>query len=453
MRGVEWGADGSEMAVFAVSPAIRDTMNWTCVREPEGYNKTTQLIESKERRSSLELFPEPRDRVSRKVGVLPSQEIRELISNGRVSAQAEFREEQIQPASIDLRLGKVAHRVVASFLPGCDTTIATRIRALQLEEIDLSNPAILQKDHVYVVPLLEHLSLPSDMSGKANPKSTTGRLDIFTRLMTEGEGEFEYVRAGYRGDLYVEIVPRTFPIVVKTGTKLNQLRFWRGKPERDDMNLRSLDRKHSLVYYEDLSSAEANSREGGPRVFPAQASIENGLRVSVDLGGEGNAPVAYRAKQSTPPIDLSKVGAYEPSEYWEAIVAPSMRRLVLRPGEFYLLASRERVGIPPGYAAEMEQYDPSLGEFSVHYAGFFDPGFGFGPDGEIKGTRAVLEVRAHEVPILLEHKQIVGRLNYYKMANAPEKVYGQGIGSSYQQQGLALSKQFKAGATVAAALP
>jgi dCTP deaminase len=264
--------------------------------------------------------------------------------------------------------------------------------------------------------------------------------------MTEGGGEFVQVLCGYRGELYLEIVPRTVSVLVATGTKLNQLRFWRGEPQRDDDDLRNLDRKHRLVYYDDSTSSERNEDDAAARVVPARASIGGGLRLSVDLRGsegQGQSTVAYRARQDTAPIDLSKVGAYDPATYWEQIVNPRFDRLVLQPGDFYLLASRERVGVPPGYAAEMEQYDPSLGEFSVHYAGFFDPGFGFGADGEIKGTRAVLEVRAHEVPILLEDQQTVGRLNYYKMANVPEKIYGQVIGSSYQQQGLELSKQFR----------
>ena len=371
----------------------------------------------------LGLFADIEEQGSRKTGILPSQEIRELIGNGSISAEMEISEDQIQPASIDLRLGRLAYRVEASFLPSRNSPISAKIRALQVEKIDLRESAVLNKGEVFIVPLLERLYLPSDMSGKANPKSTTGRLDVFTRLMTDGEGDFEEVRPGYRGDLYVEIVPRTFSIVVKTGTKLNQLRFWRGNPERDDEALRSLDRRRSLVYYEDVSNVDWTPEDNGTRVVPGRASIGRGLRFSVDLrGSEGQGIVAYRAKQGTSAIDLSKVGAYDPEEYWEGIANPPMQRLVLRPGDFYLLASRERVGVPPGYAAEMEQYDPSLGEFSIHYAGFFDPGFGFGADGEIRGTRAVLEVRAHEVPILLEDKQIVGRLNYYKMANPPEKV-------------------------------
>jgi dCTP deaminase len=391
----------------------------------------------------LGLFSRKAELDSRKQGILPSQEIRELISNGKICASTEIAENQIQPASIDLRLGKVAYRVEASFLPST-TPISAKIRSLQIEEIDLTRPALLSKGNVFIVPLIERLVLPADLSGKANPKSTTGRLDIFTRLMTEGGAEFEQVLCGYRGDLYLEIVPRTFSVLVAMGTKLNQLRFWRGDPQRDDDDLRNLDRKHSLVYYDDSTNSKRNDDDVAARVVPARASIGGGLRLSVDLrGSEGQSTVAYRARQDTAPIDLSKVGAYDPATYWEQIVNPRFDRLVLQPGDFYLLASRERVGVPPGYAAEMEQYDPSLGEFSVHYAGFFDPGFGFGADGEIKGTRAVLEVRAHEVPILLEDQQTVGRLNYYKMANVPEKIYGQVIGSSYQQQGLALSKQFR----------
>lgn len=389
------------------------------------------------------LFSTAMEPDSQKSGVLPSQEIRELISNGKVRAIAEIDGDQIQPASIDLRLGRVAYRVEASFLPG-RLPISAKIRSLLVQEVDLSEPALLTKGSVYIAPLLESLALPTNMSGKANPKSTTGRLDIFTRLMTEGGGEFEQVPSGYSGNLYVEIVPRTFSVVVRAGTKLNQLRFWRGNPQRDDDELRSLAKKHALVHYDEASHSDENGEDFEMRVVPAHASIRGGLRVTVNLHGvEGDGAVAYRALKDTPPIDLSKVAAYDASDYWECITNPRLDRLVLQPGDFYLLASKERVGVPSGYAAEMEQYDPSLGEFSVHYAGFFDPAFGFGSNGEIKGTRAVLEVRAHEVPILLEDRQTVGRLNYYRMASVPEKLYGVGIGSSYQQQGLTLSKQFR----------
>ncbi len=369
--------------------------------------------------------PEPR-----KTGILPSQEIRELIGNGKIRSRAEISDDQIQPATIDLRLGDIAYRVRASFLPSRDSLIGPKIRELKLEEIDLRQSALLRPGNVFIAPLIEYLALPPDMSGKANPKSTTGRLDIFTRLMTEGSATFEVVSEGYSGDLYVEIVPRTFPIIVRAGTKLNQLRFFRGNPQSDDEQLRKLAQRKPLIYYENGDA-------------PSKAVIREGVRLSIDLKGESESIVAYKAKKARSPIDLAKVGAYDVAEFWEPIQSGNSRSLVLDPGDFYLLASKERIGVPPEWAAEMESYDPSIGEFTVHYAGFFDPGFGYGTSGEIRGTKAVLEVRAHEVPILLEDGQEVGRLNYLKMAACPDKVYGQGIGSSYQQQGLALSKQFK----------
>jgi dCTP deaminase len=381
---------------------------------------------------------------TRRQGILPSQEIRELIRNGKICSVEDIAEDQIQPASIDLRLGRVAYRVEASFLPNRTSTISAKIRALQLDMIDLTEPALLTRGHVFIIPLVESLALPRNVSGKANPKSTTGRLDIFTRLMTDGSSEFEQIPSGYSGDLYVEVVPRTFPIIVRAGTKLNQLRFWRGDPLRDDDSLRNIDRRQKLVYYDNGDGSPQSHDDAAMRIVSMPATIGGGLRLTVDLrGADSQSIVAFRARNRTQAIDLSKVGTYEPADYWEPLNRSRSDRLVLQPGDFYLLASKERLGVPPDHAAEMEQYDPSLGEFSVHYAGFFDPGFGFGVGGEIKGTRAVLEVRAHEVPILLEDGQTVGRVNYYRMADVPEKLYGQGIGSSYQGQGLSLSKQFK----------
>jgi dCTP deaminase len=367
----------------------------------------------------------------RRAGILPSQEIRELIRSGKIRSSTEISDDQIQPASLDLRLGNVAYQVRASFLPRAKSVIGPKIKELQVDEIDLRQPALLHTGKVYIVPLIESLALPPDVSGKANPKSTTGRLDVFTRLMTEAGAAFEVVPEGYSGGLYVEIVPRTFSIIVRAGTKLNQLRFFRGDPQSDDEDLHRLAQKGRLVYYEN----------GGARIAPI---ISEGVRLSIDLWGEADSIVAYRAKGTKSPIDLAKIGAYDVAEFWEPIRTRTlMGSLVLEPGQFYLLGSKERVGVPPTWAAEMEAYDPSIGEFTVHYAGFFDPGFGFGGSGEIKGTKAVLEVRAHEVPVLLEDGQQVGRLNYLKMAERPDKVYGQGIGSSYQEQGLALSRHFK----------
>lgn len=380
----------------------------------------------------MELFrPDSTRPGARRSGILPAQEIRELIDNGKVRSPKPIFEDQIQPASIDLRLGSKAYRVLASFFPSKRSLIGPKIREISLDEIDLTAGAVLNPDNVYIVPVMEYLSLPADVSGVANPKSTTGRLDVFTRLMAEGQPQFEHVPRGYVGDLYVEIVPRSFPIIVSTGTKLNQLRFVRGDSDVGDEQLRKMAQKRPLVY----------TGNGGS---PKKPTLDRGLWVDVDLAGVADQTiVGYRAKKGPQPIDLSKVRAYTVSDFWEALEASSLRgSLIIKPGEFYLLASKSPVCVPPEYAAEMVAYDQSAGEFTVHYAGFFDPGFGFGTSGEIEGTRAVLEVRAHEIPIQLEDGQEVGRLEYHWMAQRPSKIYGQDIGSSYQRQGLALSKQF-----------
>ncbi len=377
----------------------------------------------------LNLFGQTQRVPRRKKGILPSQEIEELIRNGKIRSNSEITPDQIQPASMDLRLGDKVHRVEASFLPGQDSLIAPTIRSLQLEEIDVSRPTLLQPNNVYIGRVMESLELPRDMAGRANPKSTTGRLDIFTRLLTEHEPTFEMVPKGYSGDLYVEIFPRTFPIIVQAGTRLNQIRFFRGESESDDEQLRKTAQKRPLVY-----------ENGGN---PDKPVIKEGLRLTLDLSSQDDV-VAYRAIKTETPIDLSQIAAYEAETFWQPFTASELKgRLVLKPGDFYLLASKERVSIPLDFAAEMESYDPSIGEFTVHYAGFFDPGFGFGLDAEIKGTTAVLEVRAHELPIMLEDEREVGRLRYYKMSEEPKKIYGIHIGSSYQRQRLSLPKQFK----------
>jgi dCTP deaminase len=376
------------------------------------------------------LFPDfpATDELQHTTGVLPSQTIRRLIASGRISSSIEITEDQIQPASIDLRLGPIGYRVRASFLPGRYSSVARKIRDLQISEIDLTKPTVLEKGCVYIVQLLEELHLASDTVVKANPKSTTGRLDVFTRLITDYGTEFEWVPKGYTGKLYAEIVSRTFAVTVVMGTKLNQLRFIRGTPPSTDRMLQELDEKETLVYENEDS--------------PAIANIDQGLRISVDLGGAGNDIVAYRAKQNAPAIDLSKKNFYEPSEFWEATHAPGRNGMILQPGDFYLLSSREKIRVPPTFAAELVPYDPSMGELRIHYAGFFDPGFGYGLS-DILGSKAVLEVRAHEVPVFMEDKQIIGRLIYGRMMAQPERVYGASIGSNYQQQGSMLSKQFQ----------
>jgi dCTP deaminase len=379
--------------------------------------------------SELELFPDLDQQVRvYRTGILPSQEIRRLIALSHVMADPAIVEDQIQPASLDLRLGAVAYRVRASFLPSPERPVTKQIAELSMHMIDLSTPAVLERDCVYIIPLLEELHLPILYSGRANPKSSTGRVDVFTRVITEYGSEFESIPAGYNGKLYLEVAPRTFSVVVRFASRLSQIRFVRGKSVPSDAQMQELHQNEALAYREDD--------------VPANPTFANGLWISVSLSGELSEIVGYRARLHAPVIDLEKIAYYDTDEYWEPIRAGRRNQVILNPGDFYILGSKEKVSVPPGFAAEMVGYDPSVGEFRVHYAGFFDPGFGYGAANS-RGTRAVLEVRSHEVPFLLEDGQRVGRLNFERLLTQPDKLYGAPIGSSYQQQKLTLSKHFK----------
>lgn len=367
---------------------------------------------------------------ARTTGILPSQDISNLIAQGNIRATPSINPDHVQPASLDLRLGDIAHRVRASFLPGPNATVADKIKELRMARVDLTGAPVFEKDCVYIVPLVEELNLPPNISGRANPKSTTGRLDIFTRLITDYGTEFDSVPAGYKGKLYAEVVSRTFTVALRAGMRLSQLRFVQGSPRSGDSTIKGLEQEEPLVYMDDEET-------------PGRAQFQRGLRITVNLeASEPGEIIAYRAKRYAPIIELDRVGFYPSEEFWEVRHQNANKNLILEPGDFYILASRERVRVPPDFAAEMVPFDPSDGEFRIHYAGFFDPGFGYG-SSEIKGTRAVLEVRAHEVPFLIEHGQLVGRLNYMHLLTRPKKIYGTNIGSSYQHQALTLSKQFK----------
>lgn len=355
-------------------------------------------------------------------GILPASTIKRYCADGLIRLERPLDEDQVQPASLDLRLGKWAYRVRASFLPGPKFTVAQRLQTLVLHKIDLSQGAVLETNCVYIVPLLESLNLPKGVSAAANPKSSTGRLDIFTRVIADHAQEFDNVPEAYEGPLYAEISPRTFSILARTGSRLSQIRFRAGASLASDAIIRELHAKEGLI------------AEG-------EVNIDNGLALTVDLTGiDPDSPIGFRAKRHSGLVDVDQKAALEAADFWEPIWQQGS--LVLDPDQFYILASKEAVRVPPTHAAEMVPFNPLVGEFRVHYAGFFDPGFGH-RSGNGEGARAVLEVRSHEVPFILEDGQIIGRLVYEPLTQAPSQVYGQGIGSSYQRQGLKLSKHFK----------
>lgn len=364
-------------------------------------------------------------------GILPIQSLRAGIRDGWIAADPGIIDAQLQPASLDLRLGSTAYRVVSSFLPGPDRTVEQKLaefdRYQEMYELDLSKPTVLERGCVYIVPLAERLSLPAGVSAVASPKSSTGRLDVFTRLIVDRASGFEKVAAGYSGPMYLEIAPRTFSIVVRAGDRLNQIRFRIGATDTSDVQLQAAHDIDPVIF------------AGGAS---AEAVIADGLWVSVDLADRGGEPIAYRARRHAPLLDLSKVAHYDPLDFWEPIAGDGNGRLILNPDDFYLLASREGVRVPPGASAEMVPYDTAAGEFRVHYAGFFDPGFGHRADGS-GGTPAVLEVRSHEVPFALEHGQRVARLKYEQLLAVPDVLYGSGLGSNYAEQRLTLAKFFK----------
>jgi dCTP deaminase len=356
-------------------------------------------------------------------GILSDRMIAALAAKGGIRPTYDFVSDQIQPASLDLRLGKIAYRVRASFLPG-RTTVAQRIEDLKLHEFSLTNGAVLETNCVYIVPLIESMALPDDISAAANPKSSTGRIDVFTRVIADRTNGFDQISAGYHGPLYAEISPKTFPVLVREGSRLSQIRFRNGQSVLDADAMRALHEKERLT-------------------DDANADLSVGVSFGVDLAGLGpNNFVGYRAKRHTGVIDVEKRDGHAIADFWEPIAAREDRSLILDPDEFYILASKEAVQVPPDYAAEMVPFDPLVGEFRVHYAGFFDPGFGYEGAGG-RGARGVLEVRSREVPFILEHGQIVGRLVYERMLERPERLYGMGIGSNYQAQGLKLSKHFR----------
>ena len=363
-------------------------------------------------------------------GIVPSQDLRAMALRKEIFALEPLAEDQFQPASLDLRLGPTAYRVRASFLPG-KGSVKEKLDEFAMHAMDITTGGVLEKGCVYIIPLLEGLDLRHRTAAMGNPKSSTGRLDIFTRLITDAGTAFDQVREQYSGMLYAEVSPRTFSVLVRKGSRLSQLRIRRGRPIASDGFMRRLQEEHGLVQLPEDDDARS-------------VEIDNGVPVRVDLQGRRSGGIiGYRAKSHAGLVDIDRVGHYAVADYWEPVRAPERGGLILDPAEFYILASQEAVRVPPGYAAEMIAYDTLVGEFRVHYAGFFDPGFGHGDAGG-EGSRAVLEVRSYEVPFVLEHGQLVGRLAYERLTSVPHVLYGQGVRSSYQGQGIKLSKHFKA---------
>ena len=359
-------------------------------------------------------------------GILPSQYLKHQVNVTReILALEPILDSQFQPASLDLRLGPVAYRVRASFLPGKNATVRQKLEEFAMHEMDITNGGVLERGCVYIIPLLEGLELKQGMSAMGNPKSSTGRLDVFTRLITDNGTEFDQVREGYKGMLYAEVSPRTFSVLVRKGSRLSQIRIRCGNTQSSDENMRRLQQEQQLV----------SSTLG-------ENDICKGVPVTVDVRGDRSGGlIGYKARNHAGLIDMDKIRHYDVLDYWEPIYAPRRGGLILDPQDFYILASQEAVKVPPAYAAEMIAFDTLVGEFRVHYAGFFDPGFG-DPGAGGEGSRAVLEVRSYEVPFVLEHGQVVGRLAYERLTDIPDQLYG-ATNSSYQGQGIKLSKHFK----------
>jgi dCTP deaminase len=366
-------------------------------------------------------------------GVLPNQLLTAAISAGVIDA-GDFKipQRNVQPASLDLRLGEFAFRIRCSFLPAYDT-VERRLKDFIIDRIDLhrGEGAVLEAGCPYLIPLKETLSLPPNVRGKANPKSSTGRADVFTRVITDGSHRFDEIVAGYEGGLYLEVVPLSFPVRVREDLSLNQLRLSVGRAEVSDDELRELHRDRPILFSQ------------GKAVDTDDLAMSDGVFLGLDLRGDANGRVGYRARGSAPLLDMTKVGLADPEQFWEPVRHEEGNRLVLTPKNFYLLMSHESVCIPPGLAAEMTAYDPTSGELRTHYAGFFDPGFGYDPVGEFHGSTAALEVRAHDVPFMIEHRQAVCKLTFERMLEEPTQLYGQGIGSNYQQQMETLGKHFR----------
>ncbi len=362
-------------------------------------------------------------------GILPAKWLRAAVQDSVVHSGYTIPGENYQPASLDLRLGETAYSLQCSFLP-YSGPVENRLPELTIGEIDIRDGAILEKNRPYLIPLLEGLRLPPGIHARTNPKSSTGRLDIFTRVITDNSDRFDDVIDGYEGQLYLEVFSRSFTIKVKTRLSLNQIRLFKGDSRCGPGELLSAHQDSPIIL-----------PEAGQRGQLTQPNEDNSVGLSVNLKGSSRG-IGYRAKKNSALLDLSRISHYHADDFWEPVYAGRDRPLILEPEEFYLLSSTEAVCIPPEYAAEMTAYETSSGELRTHYAGFFDPGFGYGEDGRLGGVQPVLEIRAHDVPFMIGPGQKVCTLTFERMLESPAHWYGPRVGSSYQEAGRILSKHF-----------
>ena len=364
-------------------------------------------------------------------GVLPNSYLIRAIESGAIDAgRFKIPPENVQPASLDLRLGETAYRMRCSFLPG-NEDVETRIKELTIDRLDLrGDGVVLETNRPYLIPLKEELDLPPGVRGKANPKSSTGRIDVFTRVITDRSYRFDEIADGYRGRLYLEVVPLSFAVRVREDLTLNQLRLSVGRSELSDGEILDHHRRQPLLYL------------AGKPVPPESITLSNGLFLSLDLHGDPDGHVGYRARENAPLLDLTNDEVLDGEPFWEPVRREGADRVVLTEKKFYLLMSEEAAAVPPGLASEMTAYDPTSGELRTHYAGFFDPGFGFDPEGRFFGSKAALEIRAHDVPFMIEHGQKVCKLTFERMLQPPTILYGREPASNYQRQTQALGKHF-----------
>ena len=340
-----------------------------------------------------------------KSGYLTNQSIELACHEGIINSRVSLLASQFQPVSLDLRLGTHAFRIQSSFLPENDT-VEIKLNEVKLYEIDLRDGGILEKGAIYLIPLLEELDFPKNFQGRTNPKSSTGRLDMFTRVIVDHGHRFDEIPSGYKGKMYLEVIPRSFPVRVKEGLRLNQLRIFQGNPHLTDIQLKNFYKKSPILF-----------DDGGKPVKINEVKIDSGLFISLDLAGSGkDGVVAYKAKTNSCVIDMSLNRHYHPMDFWEPITLTQIRnkRLILEPESFYIMMSKEKICIWPHLLAEMVAYEPNSGELRTHYAGFFDPGFGWhgGKATKNQGTRAVMEVRPHDVPFMVEDGQTFCRLKF-----------------------------------------